>query len=85
MTEQNFKKVQHIVERLKELECVERKLEDENVYLNYATHLEYSTFPDYVINECKNYLKDILKKHDQMIRLEVKEEIKKLKEEIKYL
>lgn len=84
MTEEQYKRAVEISERLGELDEVRRQISDaRSHHLSYAWkgEGEWCLHPNWVMSQ----IGEILDRHDVMIRQEIEDEIKKLKEEIKTL
>lgn len=85
MTEEQFKRAVEISNRLEALKEVKNEIDNiEKHRLSYAYRGcdgDYRLYPDFKMHP----IEDILDKHDEMIREEIDEEIRKLQEEIKTL
>jgi len=82
MTQEQYKKAIELNERISELEEAEKSLKGSNLWYAYKNGLcNWKTLAEWYIHPIKN----ILDKHDKLIRQEINDEIKKLKSEIETL
>lgn len=85
MTEEKFKKVIEINNRLKSLGLVKEKIKDKSIHrLSYTRKFSEDDYAP-VHERIMMNISELLDKHDNMIRAEIDEEIEKLKKEINEL
>ena len=85
MTEEQFKRVVEINERLNKLNDVKYIIKNVKTHCLSYSYLDNSREYRICLESLMRPIKELLDKHDRMIREEIDEEIKKLQEEIKAL
>lgn len=82
MTEEQYKKVIFLDKRLNELDRVSKMLDNKDIHLSYYKK-GYIGHHDSLCNLEDLYpIQDILERHGNIIRLEIKEEMENIKKQI---
>lgn len=84
MTQEQFTRAVEIAKRLKDLEEVKKEINDKEKHrLSYSYYSsEWRLCPSWIMSQIGE---SILDKHDRLIRMEINDEIQRLKEEIEKL
>ena len=89
MTQEQYQRAKQISERLDELSVVKKELENAHQYRLTYEYYSIDTYSSSKWISCPSWkmdnIREILEKHDVMIRQEIEEEVKKLKSEIEAL
>lgn len=83
MTQEQYKRAVEIGNRLEELKIAKSEIFNDEAFLYYGHKDDYNIAP--CSERPMNYIRDILDRHDKMIREEIDNEIEKLKKEIEKL
>lgn len=84
MTQEEYEKLCLLINRKKTLENIKKKLSEDKYSLGYIYNSECILFTRYA-ESFTITLKDLLDKHDKMIREEINQEIERLEKDIEEL